>query len=380
MAGSITAFNPSELARYGRQIVLPEIGLEGQQKLRAASVLIVGAGGLGSPAALYLAAAGVGRLGLVEFDAVEASNLHRQILYGTRDIGRPKLVVARERLADLNPHVEIVTHPGRLDASNARELIRAYDLVLDGTDNFATRYLVNDAATLERRPNVYGSIFRFEGQVSVFDATRGPCYRCLFPEPPPDGAVPNCAEGGVLGVLPGIVGSLQATEAIKLIVGCGEPLLGRLLLIDALEMRFRELVLRRVTDCALCGETPTIQEVQDLAVACGVAEPVTESDIEPHELRLRLQNADPPVLLDVRANFERTICRLPGETWIPLNALAARRHELDPEREVVVYCHHGGRSQAAVEFLRREGFARARNLVGGIDAWAKTVEPTMPRY
>jgi adenylyltransferase/sulfurtransferase len=371
--------DPREIARYGRHLVLPEVGLEGQRRLRRSSVLIVGAGGLGSPAALYLAAAGVGRLGLVDFDAVDESNLQRQILYGSADVGRPKLESARRRLAEVNPWVEIATHPLRLSASNALDVLAGYDLVLDGSDNFATRYLVNDACVLSGKPDVYGSIFRFEGQASVFAAPGGPCYRCLFPAPPPPGVVPDCAEGGVLGVLPGIVGTLQATEAIKLILGCGEPLVGRLLLVDALEMRFREVRLRRDPDCAVCGERPTRRHLIEEAVACASAG-ASPSGLSPAELRRRLLTEPRPLLLDVRNPPEWAVCRIDGARLIPLPELPRRLAELDRTTEIVVYCHHGMRGEAAVELLLSAGFSTVRNLEGGIDAWAAAVDPALPRY
>ncbi len=372
----------SEIARYSRHLTLPEVGVEGQLRLRDASVLVVGAGGLGSPLAVYLAAAGVGRIGLVDFDVVELSNIQRQVLYGTPDVGRPKLEPARERLEAINPHVRLDRHDLRLTSQNAMEILRDYDVVVDGTDNFPTRYLVNDACVLLGKPNVYGSIFRFEGQVSVFRAARGPCYRCLFPEPPPPGSVPNCAEGGVLGVLPGIIGTLQATEAIKLILGQGDPLVGRLLLFDALEMRFRELGVRKVPDCPLCGERPTIRELMDYQELCGVR-PVRldpARTVSVGELKQNLEGPDAPLLLDVRTPQERRICHLEGSRLIPVRELAERIAEVDREREVVVYCHRGGRGARAVEVLARHGFERVRNLTGGIDAWAAEIDPSMPRY
>ena len=375
------ALAPEELTRYSRHLILPEVGLEGQQRLRAARVLVVGAGGLGSPVAMYLAAAGVGRLGLVDFDVVDPSNLQRQLLYGSPDVGRPKLEIARRRIAELNPHVEVVLHPLRLGAENARSVLEGYDVIVDGTDNFATRYLVNDACVLLRKPNVYGSIFRFEGQVSVFFSPHGPCYRCLYPEPPPPGAVPSCAEGGVLGVLPGVIGTLQATEAIKLILGRGASLVGRLLLFDALELRFRELVLRRDARCPVCGEAPTIRDLADTAAACApVPRAATGSEIEPAALERRLREPDAPLLLDVRTPQEWAICRIDGATWIPLQELPERMRELDPSREIVVYCHAGARSAAAARTLRAAGFERVLNLAGGIRAWAAAVDPSMPRY
>jgi len=374
--------DPSEIARYGRHLVLPEIGVEGQLRLRAASVLVVGAGGLGSPLALYLAAAGVGRIGLVDFDRVDLSNLQRQILYGTADVGELKVEVARSRLGEVNPHVRVEAHDTRLDAANALDLVSAYDVVVDGTDNFPTRFLVNDACVFAGKPNVHGSIFRFEGQVSLFWAGHGPCYRCLFPEPPPPGSVPDCAEGGVLGVLPGVIGTLQAIETLKWIVGLGETLCGRLLLFDALEMRFRELQLRRDPGCPVCGDRPTIRELADETPVCAT-EKVGEleaRDIEPAELDRRLAGDTPPLLLDVRSRHETEICRLPGAQPIPVHELERRLDEIGNEREIVVYCHRGILSAWAAALLRRHGHARVRNLTGGIDAWAVTVDPEMPRY
>ena len=375
--------SPSEIARYSRHLTLPEVGVEGQLRLRDASVLLVGAGGLGSPLAIYLAAAGVGRIGLVDFDVVELSNIHRQVLYSTEDVGRRKLDLARERLEAINPHVRTDRHDVRLSADNALDIVSDYDVIVDGTDNFPTRYLVNDACVLLGKPNVYGSIFRFEGQLSVFWAARGPCYRCLYPEPPPPGSVPNCAEGGVLGVLPGIIGTLQATEAIKLILGSGDPLLGRLLLFDALEMRFRDLRLRKDPDCPICGDRPSIHELVDIEVSCAAVPGTTPADppeVGADELKRRMEGPGPPLLLDVRTPEEWQICRLEGARLIPVQELAGRVDELDRAREVVVYCHHGGRGAQAAELLTRHGFQRVRNLTGGIDAWAVEIDTSMPRY
>lgn len=379
-----------ETARYSRHLLLPEVGVEGQRRLKNSRVLLVGAGGLGAPASLYLAAAGVGRIGLVDFDAVEFSNLQRQILYATADVGRPKLEAAGERLRGLNPEVDVVLHDARLTSANALEIVRDYQVVVDGTDNFATRYLVNDACVLLDKPNVYGSIFRFEGQASVFHAGVGPCYRCLYPEPPPPGLVPSCAEGGVLGVLPGIVGAIQANEAIKLLLGLGEPLIGRLLLLDALEMRFRELRLRRDPDCPVCGERPTQHGLIDYDAFCGVrgeafpaparADGGEPDEIGAKELAARIERGDPPVLVDVRSPQEWQICRLEGATLIPMPALPERAGELDPGADIVVYCHLGIRSVQAAEFLRGAGFRKVRHLRGGTEAWAREVDPTMPRY
>jgi adenylyltransferase/sulfurtransferase len=383
-ARTADSLSPNEIERYSRHLTLPEVGVEGQLRLRSSSVLLVGAGGLGSPLGIYLAAAGLGRIGLVDFDVVDLSNLQRQVLYETQDVGRPKVELARQRLLAINPHVEVEAHPVRLTADNAMDVIAAYDVVIDGTDNFATRYLVNDACVLLEKPNVYGSIFRFEGQASVFWARRGPCYRCLYPEPPAAGAVPSCAEGGVLGILPGVIGSLQATEAIKLLLDRGESLIGRLLLFDALEMRFRELRLRKDPRCPVCGEHPTIRELLDYDVACGVAEPEASTTRDGHlgvrELKRRHEAGDRPLLVDVRTPQEWAICRLEGAVLIPLQELPTRIEELDRSREVVVYCHVGVRSAMAVEYLRQRGFALARNLEGGINAWSVEVDPSMPRY
>jgi adenylyltransferase/sulfurtransferase len=373
-----------EIARYSRHLTLPEVGVEGQLRLRSASALLVGAGGLGSPLGIYLAAAGLGRIGLVDFDVVDLSNLQRQVLYETQDVGRSKIELASQRLRAINPHVEIESHDLRLTSDNALELLAPYDLVIDGTDNFATRYLVNDACVLLGKPNVYGSIFRFEGQVSVFWADKGPCYRCLYPEPPAPGAVPSCAEGGVLGILPGVIGSLQATEAIKLLLGRGESLIGRLLLFDALEMRFRELRLRKDPRCPVCGERPTIRELLDYDVVCGTEEAaqpdVSDGHLDVRTLKQRQDDGDFPQLVDVRTPQEWAICRLDGATLIPLQELPSRLDELDATREIVLYCHVGVRSAMAVEFLRGKGFSRARNLEGGIDAWSVQVDPATPRY
>jgi sulfur-carrier protein adenylyltransferase/sulfurtransferase len=376
-----------EFQRYGRHLSLPMVGLEGQQRLKAARVLCVGAGGLGSPVAMYLAAAGVGTLGLVDFDAVSLSNLQRQILHGTGDIGVPKLESARAKLHALNPLVRVETHDGPLTSQNAIQIIREYDLVVDGSDNFPTRYLVNDACVLLKKPDVFGAIFRFDGQVSVLCAADGPCYRCLFPEPPEPGLVPTCAEAGVFGVLPGVIGTIQATEALKHILGIGSPLIGRLLVYDALQMDFQDLRIRRDPACPICGTNPTIHELADYETFCGScreggspAEDIADFNILPADVQVRWDRGDRPFLLDVREPHEYQIACLPGATLIPLGELATRTSELDPSRELIVYCHHGVRSARAVSFLRQAGFARVRNLRGGIDAWAVSVDPTMARY
>ena len=376
--------SPRERARYARHLALPEMGEAGQRRLKAGAVLIIGAGGLGSPAALYLAAAGVGRLGLVDFDTVDLSNLQRQVLHGSASLGRPKVESARARLADLNPDVVLEAHAVRLTAANARALVADYDVVVDGSDSFATRYLINDACGLEDRPMVYGGIFRFEGQAAVFHAGRGPCYRCLFPLPPPAGQAPSCAEGGVLGVLPGIIGTVQATEAIKLLLGLGESLLGRFLCFDALEMRFHEFRVRPNPACALCGETPSIFAPADMEdPACALEEEAGSLGVvhlTPRELALHLAEGEPPLLLDVRNPYEWDLCHLEGALLVPLDLLASRLEQLDPERETVIYCHTGVRSVVAAEFLRGQGFRRVANLLGGIHRWALEVDPGMPTY
>ena len=375
--------SPEEIRRYSRHLILPEVGLAGQQRLKAASVLLVGAGGLGSPLALYLAAAGIGRLGLVDFDVVDASNLHRQVLHGTRDVGRSKLASARDRLHDVNPHVHLECHETRLTSENALALVGDYDVVADGTDNFPTRYLVNDASVLTGTPNVYGSIFRFEGQVSVFGVREGPCYRCLYPEPPPPGLVPSCAEGGVLGILPGIVGTLQATEVIKLLCGIGDPLVGRLLLFDALAMTFRTMKVRKNPDCPLCGDAPSLTGLIDYEQLCGIpqAAEVDVPEITVVELKARLDRGEKPFLLDVRKPHEYDIANL-GAPLIPVDELAARLDELAAyrDREIIVHCRPGVRSARAVRLLRAEGFAHAVNLKGGILAWSAEVDPAIPQY
>lgn len=368
----------AELRRYGRHLVLPEIGVAGQERLRAASVLLVGAGGLGSPAAMYLAAAGVGRLGIVEFDVVDATNLQRQILFGESDLGRSKLEAARERLAGINPHVRVEGHATRFDLDNALELVRGYDLVLDGSDNFPTRYLVNDACVLAGRPDVWGAVYRFEGQASIFAAPGGPCYRCLFPEPPPPGLVPSCAEAGVFGVLPGVVGSLQATEAIKWITGAGEPLVGRLLIFDALEMSFREVRVPKAEDCPICSSRPTQRGLVRYDDTCAPGE--VEGEIEPAELARRLATGEPIEIVDVRLAHEIELAPFPGAHWIPLQELDRRFVELTRDRRLVTVCHVGQRSAVAAEYLRRQGFPNVLNLAGGIDAWSRLVDPAVPRY
>ncbi|HEV7994429.1 MAG TPA: molybdopterin-synthase adenylyltransferase MoeB [Gemmatimonadaceae bacterium] len=385
---------PDELHRYHRQLILPEMGEEGQRRLRQSRVLLVGAGGLGSPTALYLAAAGVGQLGIIDADEVELSNLQRQVLHGTADVGRTKVASAESRLRELNPHVDVTAYHARLTSDNAMELLADYDVVVDGTDNFQSRYLINDACVLLDKPNIYGSVLRFEGQASVFGVAGGPCYRCLFREPPPPGVVPNCAEGGVLGVLPGLVGVIQATETIKLLTGIGEPLVGRLLLVDALRMRVRTIALERDPSCIACG-TRELTALADYDALCGVGSTIEgdeadmteredqfeDDEVEPVVLAERLSaDSAAPILIDVREPYEWQIARLPHAHLIPLNELPVRVASLDPHADYVVYCHHGMRSAAAVAWLRERGFARVRNLTGGIDRWSLDVDPTVRRY
>ena len=373
-----------EILRYSRHLIMPEVGMAGQQKLKAARVLCIGAGGLGSPLALYLAAAGVGTLGIVDFDVVDFTNLQRQIIHSTADVGRKKLDSAAEKLKAINPFINLKTFETRLTSANALELFREFDIVADGTDNFPTRYLVNDACVLTGKPNVYGSIFRFEGQASVFATEEGPCYRCLYPEPPPPGLVPSCAEGGVLGILPGLVGVMQATEVIKLILGQGEPLIGRLLLIDALGMKFRELKLRKNPDCPACGTHPTVTKLIDYNEFCGIRgeeKPVETGipEMQVEELKRRLDKGDDLYVLDVREPHEYQICNIGGHL-IPLGDLPKRVNELDSSREIVAHCRSGVRSAKAVGFLQQAGFKKVHNLAGGILAWADRVDPKMPKY
>jgi sulfur-carrier protein adenylyltransferase/sulfurtransferase len=374
-----------EVERYSRHLIMPEVGMEGQLKLKQAKVLCIGTGGLGAPLGLYLAAAGVGRIGLVDFDKVDDSNLQRQILFSTKDVGRPKIEAAADRLHGLNPEIQIDTFNAQLSSENALEILKDYDIVVDGTDNFPTRYLVNDACVLLKKPNVYGSIFRFEGQVTVFGYPEGPCYRCLYPEPPPPGLVPSCAEGGVLGVLPGIVGAIQAAETLKLIIGKGDALIGRLLLFDALAMRFRELKLRKNPDCPMCGAHRTITKLIDYAEFCGLRgeqAPLPQTlvpEITPRDLKTRLDRGDDLYILDVREPHEYQICNLGGHL-IPLGDLSRRASELDSSREIVAHCRSGKRSAEAVEFLQRAGFGKVLNLKGGILAWSDEVDPSVPKY
>lgn len=377
--------SPGEILRYSRHLILPEVGLSGQRKLKGASVLLVGAGGLGSPAALYLAAAGIGRLGIVDFDAVDFTNLQRQVIHTEPDVGRSKLESAQAKIAAINPGVEVELHETLLTSENALEIFRTYDVIADGTDNFPTRYLVNDACVLLDKPNAYGSIFRFEGQATVFHHQGGPCYRCLYPEPPPPGTVPSCAEGGVLGVLPGVIGLIQATEAVKIILGIGETLSGRLLLYDALSLRFRELKIARDPDCPVCGDSPTIRQLIDYPSFCGLpgygsVPSHFDHEIEPAELRSLLDSGGGFVLLDVREPHEFEINRIEGSRLLPLGDLPARVHELDSADEIVVYCLMGSRSADACKFLRAAGFQKVRNLRGGIRSWIDSIEPGMVKY
>jgi len=376
-----------DLSRYSRHLILPEVGVEGQRKLKAARVLCVGTGGLGSPLALYLAAAGVGTLGLVDFDVVDASNLQRQIIHSTADIGRKKLDSAEEKLKALNPELNVQKHDTLLSSANALDVLKDYDVVADGTDNFPTRYLVNDACVLLGKPNAYGSIFRFEGQASVFATKDGPCYRCLYPEPPPPGLVPSCAEGGVLGILPGLIGVIQATEAIKLILGIGEPLIGRLLLVDALKMRFRELKLRKNPECPVCGVHPTVTQLIDYQQFCGFEAASEEQkavkngipQVSAKELKRRMDAGENLFILDVREPFEYQIANIGGKL-IPQNDVPQRIGEIDRDREIIVHCKAGGRSQRIAEYLKHAGFPNVANLAGGILAWSDEVDPTVPKY
>jgi len=375
---------PAEIKRYSRHLILPEVGMAGQLKLKQSSALIIGAGGLGVPLTQYLGAAGVGRLGIVDFDVIDETNLQRQVLYGTKDVGRRKIEVAKERVAQINPNVDVQTYETHLTSDNALEILKDYDVVIDGTDNFPTRYLVNDATVLLNKPNVYGSIFRFEGQASVFHAAKGPCYRCLYAEPPPPGLVPSCAEGGVLGVLPGIIGSIQAIEAIKLLLGRGDTLIGRLLVFDALRMKFRELKLRKNPECPICGLNPTIKELIDYEEFCGLRGPSEqvgeEFQITVAELKQKIDGGKAVVLLDVREPMEWEIARLDKAVLMPVAQVPSRVNELSTADEIVVYCKTGVRSGRITNFLREIGFRKAKNLVGGIDEWAEKIEPEMARY
>jgi adenylyltransferase/sulfurtransferase len=385
IAAPPVTLSKEEILRYSRHLIMPEVGMDGQLKLKSAKVALIGTGGLGAPLGMYLAAAGVGRIGLVDFDVVDFTNLQRQVIHGTKDVGRKKLDSAADTMLDINPYVEIDRHEVALSSENALGILKDYDIVVDGTDNFPTRYLVNDACVLLGKPNVYGSIFRFEGQATVFAYEGGPCYRCLYPEPPPPGLVPSCAEGGVLGILPGTIGLIQATETVKLILGIGEPLVGRLLLYDALAMRFRELKLRRNPECPVCGDHPTIHELIDYQQFCGIPnqshEPVAvEGDIDPVEVKAKIDRGDPFVLIDVREPHEYQICRIPHAKLIPLGDLPKRVNELDSADEIVAHCKSGVRSAKAVDFLKQAGFRKVRNMKGGILAWSDKVDPSVPKY
>ena len=382
-----------EIRRYARHLILPGVGVDGQKKLKAARVLAVGAGGLGSPLALYLAAAGVGTIGLVDFDVVDETNLHRQVLFGTADVGRSKVAAAADRLRDINPNVKVERLDGRLTSENALRIVRGFDVVADGTDNFPTRYLVNDACVLEGKPNAYASVFRFEGQVSVFWAEKGPCYRCLYAEPPPPGLVPSCAEGGVLGILPGLLGVMQATEVLKLVLGAGEPLIGRLILVDALAMRFRELKVRKNPACIVCGPNPTVRGLIDYEAFCGTPAPDTRPplvsspamfgrvpEVTVEELKAMRERGEAFVLVDVREQHEWAISDLPDSIKIPLGTLPRSLEKLSKDDRIVVYCRTGGRSGNAVQFLQQAGYAKAENLAGGINQWAERIDPSLPKY
>ncbi|MCC6793539.1 MAG: molybdopterin-synthase adenylyltransferase MoeB [Candidatus Hydrogenedentes bacterium] len=384
---SDTSLTPQEIARYSRHLIMPEVAMDGQKRLKAAKVLLIGAGGLGSPLGLYLAAAGVGKIGIVDFDVVDYSNLQRQVMHTTNDVGRKKIDSAAEHLSAINPEIEIVRHETRITSDNALGLIEPYDIVIDGTDNFPTRYLTNDACVLLGKPNIYGSIYRFEGQASVFATKGGPCYRCLFAEPPPPGAVPSCAEGGVLGILPGVIGCIQATEAIKLILGKGRPLIARLLLYDAMEMKFREVKIKRNPECPMCGDDPTIKALIDYEQFCGVRGEETgaaqvESSFETtvEDVKARLNRGDDFDILDVRNPEEWAICHIDGAKLIPLGELPMRMHELDKSRDIAVHCKGGVRSAKAVGILREAGFAKVKNVQGGILEWARAIDPSMPTY
>ncbi|OGR93025.1 MAG: molybdenum cofactor biosynthesis protein MoeB [Elusimicrobia bacterium RIFCSPLOWO2_01_FULL_59_12] len=382
------ALSQEEILRYSRHLIMPEVGVEGQEKLKNASVLLIGCGGLGSPLGQYLSAAGVGRLGLVDFDVVDFTNLQRQVMFGTQDVGRPKVEASKDRIASINPNVQVTAYRSKLSSENVLEIFKGYDIIIDGTDNFPTRYLVNDACVFLKKPNVYGSIFRFEGQATIFWGEKGPCYRCLYPEPPPPGMVPSCAEGGVLGILPGLIGLIQATEAIKLILGKGDPLIGRLLLFNALDMKFREVKLQKDPECPVCGKNPSITQLIDYEQFCGIGLGQEEADVQTNgikeisakELKSMMDRHETFVLVDVREPHEYQIAKIPGSKLIPLGDVAQRANELDTAVDIVVHCRSGARSAKAIQTLQKMGFKRLRNLKGGVLAWSQDVDPNVPQY
>jgi molybdopterin/thiamine biosynthesis adenylyltransferase/rhodanese-related sulfurtransferase len=383
------ALTQEEILRYSRHLIMPEVGVDGQEKLKNASILLIGCGGLGSPLSMYLSAAGVGRLGLVDFDVTDFTNLQRQVAFGTQDVGRPKVEATKDRITSINPNVQVTTYRTKLSAENVMDIFKEYDIIIDGTDNFPTRYLVNDACVFLKKPNVYGSIFRFEGQATVFWAEKGPCYRCLYPEPPPPGLVPSCAEGGVLGILPGTIGLIQATEAVKLILGKGEPLIGRLLLYNALDMKFREVKLQKDPECPVCGTNPSITKLIDYEQFCGIGLGQEEAAVVPtngikeitaKELKNMIDHKDKFVLVDVREPHEYQIAKIPGSRLIPLGEVAERANELDTADDIVVHCRSGARSAKAIQTLQKMGFKRLRNLKGGVLAWSQDVDPSVPQY
>lgn len=383
------SLSQEEILRYSRHLIMPEVGVEGQEKLKAASILLIGCGGLGSPLSMYLAAAGIGRLGLVDFDITDFTNLQRQVAFGTQDVGRPKVEATKDRIHQINPNVQVTTYRTKLSSENVMDIFKEYDIIIDGTDNFPTRYLVNDACVLLKKPNVYGSIFRFEGQATVFWAEKGPCYRCLYPEPPPPGMVPSCAEGGVLGILPGTIGLIQATEAVKIILGAGEPLTGRLMLYNALDMRFREVKIQKDPECPICGKNPTITKLIDYELFCGMTLGQEETtvmngnglkEISAKELKSLIDRKEKFTLVDVREPHEYKIANIPGAKLIPLGEIAQRANELDSADNIVVHCRSGARSAKAIGTLQKMGFKRLQNLQGGILAWSKDVDPSVPQY
>lgn len=382
------ALTQEEILRYSRHLIMPEVGVEGQDKLKNSSILLIGCGGLGSPLAMYLSAAGIGHLGLVDFDVTDFTNLQRQVAFGTQDVGRPKVEATKDRIHQINPNVKVTTYRSKLSSENVMDIFKEYDIIIDGTDNFPTRYLVNDACVFLKKPNVYGSIFRFEGQATVFWAEKGPCYRCLYPEPPPPGMVPSCAEGGVLGILPGTIGLIQATEAVKLILGKGDPLTGRLLLYNALDMKFRELKIQKDPECPVCGTNPSITKLIDYEQFCGIplgqeeakAETNGMPEISAKELKTRMDRKDKFVLVDVREPHEYQIAKIPGAKLIPLGEVAERANELDTADDIVVHCRSGARSAKAIHILQKMGFKRLHNLKGGILAWSQDVDPSVPQY